>query len=193
MDYIGLINQMKTAGVRFADGLTQHEFDAIEQRFGFHFPPDLKQFLSLALPISDKFINWRDSSERNTKLIRERMNWCLEGMLTDVENNRFWMYEWGPKPADLAEAKSICEVEYHTAPRLIPIYAHRYIPETPSEEGNPILSVYQTDIIYYGGNLYEYLLVEFGFKKYEEVEFDNIKRVRFWSDIIDSWEADYMI
>lgn len=193
MDYFELIDQLKSEGVRFSHGLTPSEFNEIEQRFGFQFPPDLKEFLSIALPISDKFINWRDSSPHNTALIRDRMNWCLEGMLLDVEQNKFWFYEWGAKPADLTLAKKKCEEEYRKAPKLIPIYAHRYIPETPAEAGNPVFSVYQTDIIYYGENLYSYLMVEFNLKTYDEIEYDNIKRIRFWSDIMDMWEADYQI
>ncbi len=44
---------------------------------------------------------------------------------------------------------------------LIPIYSHRYIPSAPSEAGNPILSVYQTDVIYYGSDLEDYFVNEF--------------------------------
>ncbi|PWW04894.1 hypothetical protein DFQ01_106179 [Paenibacillus cellulosilyticus] len=193
MDYIELIDRLKAAGARFTHGLSPNEFDQIEHRYGFQFPPDYKEFLSIAMPISDKFINWRDNSEHNIAQIHSRMNWCLEGLLLDVEQNKFWYYEWGSKPSNVEEAKAKCEAEYHKAPKLIPIYAHRYIPETPAEAGNPILSVYQTDIIYYGENLYAYLMVEFGLKSYDEIDYDSIKPIRFWSDIMDMWEADYQI
>jgi hypothetical protein len=121
------------------------------------------------------------------------MDWCLEGMLLDVEQNKFWFCKWGAKPANIEQAKAKCEEEYGKAPKLIPIYGHRYIPETPAEAGNPILSVYQTDIIYYGENLASYLMVEFGLKSYDEIDYDNIKRIPFWSDMMDMWEADYQI
>lgn len=85
VDNTELISKMNSAGVRFSDGLTQSEFGIVEQEYNFKFPPDLKELLSIALPISDKFINWRDKSERNVQLIQERFDWCLEGMLFDVE------------------------------------------------------------------------------------------------------------
>jgi hypothetical protein len=165
MDYVELINRLKEKGVRFSDGLTEREFEDIEQNYQFKFPPDLKDFLSIALPTSDNFIDWRDMSERNVELIKKRFDWCLEGMLFDIEHNNFWIKEWGNKPNELLTAKNKCTEEYKKAPRLVPICSHRYIPVTPFESGNPILSVHQTDIIYYGENLYSYLMVEFQLKK----------------------------
>lgn len=60
------------------------------------------------------------------------------------------------------------------------------MPSFPFEYGNPIMSVHQTDIIYYGENLLSYLLVEFGLKEHEDIDFENIKYIPFWSDIINS-------
>ena len=54
--------------------------------------------------------------------------------------------------------------EYKTKPKLIPIYSSRYIPESPKETGNPVFSVYQTDIIYYGFDLLSYFENEFKIK-----------------------------
>ncbi|MNI63440.1 hypothetical protein D3C73_1188120 [compost metagenome] len=111
-------------------------------------------------------------------------------MLFDVKHNNFWIKEWGSKPDDFESAKNICTEHYLKAPKLIPIYSHRYIPQTPLEAGNPMMSVYQTDIIYYGENLNSYLLVEFNLKKYDEIIFESIKRIPFWSDIIEMWEVE---
>lgn len=47
------------------------------------------------------------------------------------------------------------------SPKLIPIYGHRFIPDSPSEWGNPIFSISQSDIIRYGGSLADYLRWEF--------------------------------
>ncbi|MDI4647477.1 SMI1/KNR4 family protein [Cohnella hashimotonis] len=190
MDYSETIRKMKDDGVVFAEGLTESEFVLIEQKYDFCFPPDLKEFLSITLPTSNQFINWRDMSKRNVQLIQERFDWCLQGMLFDVEHNNFWLQEWGVKPVDLEAAKGKCIVQYRNAPKLIPIYSHRYIPETPFEAGNPILSVHQTDIIYYGENLHSYLMVEFDLKKYDQIDFYSIKRIPFWSDIIEMWETE---
>jgi hypothetical protein len=48
------------------------------------------------------------------------------------------------------------------APGLIPVFGHRYLLARPCVVGNPVLSVYQSDIIVYGEDLRGYLLIEFG-------------------------------
>jgi len=48
------------------------------------------------------------------------------------------------------------------APRLIPIYMHRMMPDEPHLPGNPVFSVHQTDIIHYGFDLADYLRNDFG-------------------------------
>ena len=42
------------------------------------------------------------------------------------------------------------------APRLIPLISHRYLPETANETGNPVFSVYQSDVIHYGTDVADY-------------------------------------
>ncbi len=44
---------------------------------------------------------------------------------------------------------------------MIPVFSHRYLPDDPNEAGNPVFSVYQTDIIYYGADLLDYFENEF--------------------------------
>jgi hypothetical protein len=53
------------------------------------------------------------------------------------------------------------------------------IPDDPHLEGNPVFSVHQTDIIYYGYDLEDYLRHEFdlpGRKAWPE----HLRPVRFW-------------
>ena len=103
------------------------------------------------------------------------------------------MQVWGEKPSDIKEAVNLATIYFNKAPKLIPIYYHRYIPSSPFAYGNPIMSVHQTDIIYYGENLLSYLLVEFGIKKRKDIDFEKIKKIPFWSDIIDSWDKEEYI
>lgn len=84
-------------------------------------------------------------------------------MCFDIEHNTFWLKEWGAKPASLDAAFEIARHAVARAPLLIPICGHRYIPANPPEAGNPVFSVYQTDIIYYGAELIDYLQNEYGF------------------------------
>jgi hypothetical protein len=76
-------------------------------------------------------------------------------------------------------------------PPLIPVFSHRFLPAEPSTEGNPVLSVYQTDIIYYGMNWGSYFASEFEFPPDQAIETDSPRRIRFWSDIIDGIDEDF--
>ncbi|HEY6270031.1 MAG TPA: hypothetical protein VIX11_17150 [Candidatus Acidoferrum sp.] len=74
---------------------------------------------------------------------------------------------------------------------MIPIFSHRFLPAEPATAGNPILSVYQTDIIYYGTDLASYFANEFKFPIASWHDGENSpRRIRFWSDIIDKVDAD---
>ena len=50
------------------------------------------------------------------------------------------------------------------APKLIPIYTHRYMPMI-DEKNNPIFSIHGVDVICYGTRIDEYFQIEFGEKK----------------------------
>jgi hypothetical protein len=67
------------------------------------------------------------------------------------------------------------------APRLIPICAHRYMPDSPVQEGNPVFSVWQTDIICYGTDLSRYLACEFKALTPEEAVAGSPRTIPFWS------------
>jgi hypothetical protein len=139
-------------------GMTDAEIVYCEKRFSFRFPPDLKEFLQIGLPIGGRFPNWRSATEDE---LRQRLAEPLHGILFDVEHNGFWLDEWGMRPGDLAAARAIVSDLVSAAPTLIPIYAHRMIPDRPYQAGNPVFSVHQTDIICYGNNLRDYFVQEF--------------------------------
>lgn len=184
MGFRKMIFKLKLSGVKFEKGLTEEEFKFIQSQYEVSFPPDLKEFLSLSLPVSHAFINWRNKNIDNVKKINDALNWPLEGIIFDIENNDFWWDKWGQKPNDLKQAINLCIEEMKKVPKLIPICSHRYIPSEPYETDNPIFSVYQTDIIYYGINLLDYLQIEFNFKKHKNIYFKDNKYIRFWSDIV---------
>lgn len=172
------------ADVVFESGLSHAEVQELQGRYGFAFPPDLREFLMFALPISRGFLNWREASEEE---IVSRLNWPYEGMCFDIEQNSFWLEEWGRQPRSLDESFAIAREAVKQAPGLIPINGHRYIPDRPNEEGNPIFSVYQTDIIYYGGDLADYLENEFSyyFGQREHRLKSEIKYIEFWSQFAE--------
>ena len=150
--------------IKFVRGLTNDDFSAIEMRYNIQFPKSLRYFLRQALPVSEGFYNWRDSSAENIRYIKEAIARPME-MLKKSAEEAEWHGDWSK------------------APVLIPVYAHRYMPMVAAEDP-PILSVHGTDIIYYGENLSDYLEIEFGTKQQKDIAFDRIQPVPFWSEIM---------
>ncbi|MED5017399.1 SMI1/KNR4 family protein [Paenibacillus chibensis] len=186
MNINNIVEILKRHHILLDSGLSEDEIIKIENTFNLKLPPDLRELLQIVLPISNGFVNWRDctGTEKSVNSIFERLNWPLEGILFDIEHNSFWYDGWGVKPIDINEAKDLCKIRYLEVPTLIPIYSHRYISAYPLEYGNPIFSVHQTDIIYYGENLEEYFKVEFNDKSHSEMKYEKIKQIKFWADIV---------
>ncbi len=89
----------------------------------------------------------------------------------------------GDEPEDEAKRVAFIRGKIPDAPRLIPIYSHRYMPLC-SLENYPVLSVHGVDVIYYGGNLEEYFNIEFGDQKQSSLDIAHIEYVPFWSDLM---------
>lgn len=163
--------------VEWGKGYTESELDDAQQKFGLVFPPDLLAVLrDRRLPRGH---DWTDEAA-----IRSAMAWPLRGLLFDVEQNDLWWPEWGEKPATPEARAEILRSEVSRAPKLIPLLAHRYLPEQPHEAGNPVFSVYQSDVIYYGADLADYFEREF--EETRNAPWPHpIKRIPFWSELVD--------
>lgn len=177
-----IIAILKKKKVKLAPGLTEDEIRKCEEIFDIKFPPALKNLLKEVLPISKEFINWRDYSKRNVLQIKKRLDWPWEGIVFGIEENDFWPLSWGVKPDLVAERIRVAKEKYDVAPKLVPVYSHRYMPEGSEQ----VLSVYQTDIIFYGTTLLEYFQIELDWKPYERMDFENIKAIPFWTEIMDA-------
>ena len=182
MDYKILKRKLENAGVVFEIGLTLDEIRSIELRYNFTFPPDLKDFLLSGLPIGKGWINWRKDNDNE---IQKRLDWPFEGICYDIKDNNFWEKSWGNKPESIDECFNQLRILVSNAPKLVPVYVHRYIPDRPNEIGNPIISAHQTDIIYYGIDLEDYLKNEFFGPINDDKLKTPTKRIDFWSDIIE--------
>lgn len=175
-----LFNTFMSRGIHCAQGLTDEEVRQIEDRYSIHFPLDLVKVLQFKLPISNGFPNWREGSKK------ELMDWLdrpLQGILFDIEHNSFWLNSWGEKPKSLDESLEIARYQVSQSPKLIPIFKHRYTPSEPILEGNPVYSVWQTDIIYYGFDLEDYLNREFGVPLLRP-RITEPRPIRFWDEIV---------
>jgi len=169
-----------TERIVFAEGLSEQELVRIESNFRFVFPPDLRAMLSLALPISKGFPDWRSAEAEDLETM---LDWPADGICFDISHNAFWFDAWGDRPLDTDTACSTAREHIADAPVLIPIFGHRYIPSQPSLADNPVFSIWQSDITYYGRDLLDYLNREFRVS-HRDTPIAGTRRIPFWSDLI---------
>jgi hypothetical protein len=153
-------------------GLTDAEFSRIEREYGFEFADDHRAFLAAGLPLNSPIPHeegvfythakpWPDWRHGTPEELREALEWPAEGVLFDVEHG-FWDGAWGERPGLTNEAVKAAAQHLAKVPRMIPVHAHRYLPAGRGTYGHPVLSIWQTDIIYYGIDLVDYIHQEFG-------------------------------
>jgi hypothetical protein len=179
-------------------GLTDAEFARVETEFGVQFAADHRAFLAAGLPVNSRpqprepgVIHthpkpWPDWRGDDPATLRRFLDWPVEGVLFDVEHNRFWHDGWGSRPNDDASALETARRMLADAPRMVPIYGHRYLPAGRGTYGHPVLSIWQTDIIYYGLDLADYIDREFGKGDRDQGE-DRWRpqaNVEFWRDLV---------
>jgi hypothetical protein len=167
-----LLRRRATCAVQ--PGLTDAEFARIEQDYGFRFADDHRAFLANGLPVhtrpepqlagviktySDPWPDWRHG---DPSTLRERLDWPTSGVLFDVLNNNHWYEGWGPRPPDPKSARALAEQLLTHVPTMVPVYGHRYLPAGRGTWGHPVLPIWQTDIIYYGLDLADYIDRGFG-------------------------------
>lgn len=163
------------AAMTWARGYTADELDRAQSRFGLTFPSDLIELLLDRRPVGGT--DWN-----NEAMVRSQLAWPFEGLLFDVEENGLWWPEWGGRPARQAERAEVLREVLHRAPKLIPIFGHRYLPATPGRAGNPVFSVYQSDIIHYGANLLDYIdREENGWASQAWPK--DLREIEFWSEM----------
>jgi hypothetical protein len=181
--WANLVTEISNTGVPFDTGLTDAEVSSAEARYGFRFPPDLRAFLQAGLPRGTRFPDWRSGDEA---VLRDWLDLPRQGLHFDIEHKQFWLDEWGPRPPSSEESRRVVTGLVETAPRLIPVFAHRMMPAEPNLPGNPVLSVHQTDIIVYGVDLRDYLIHEFlardGIGVWPIP--DDIRRIPFWDSML---------
>lgn len=180
-------------GTQWQAGLDEQQIDAIELHWKLKFPRDYRQFLSvLNAPDRGRYhVGWSDEPpygmeegddtpsyfdwRKDDEAVTGALNWPFEGLFFDVEENALWPDSWGERP-DKAEdlLKKFAQL-VATAPALIPITGHRYLLADSLEAGNPVLSIWGSDIICYGSNLKNFLMLEFS--ELIGLDFDEVSEV----------------
>lgn len=163
-------------GTRFTNPLTSSQIESLEKEVGFAFPADYKFFLEhlhatnkprtgamfgedgkLRAISKPGFRNWLTDGVA----IDEATLAVFDGFLFDVEQSEVWSKRWGKRPTTKRAREKVLRAQFAKAPKLLPIFGHRFLLAEPNKIGNPVLSIHQTDIIVYGANLRDYLLREF--------------------------------
>jgi hypothetical protein len=176
---------LQRAGVGLDSGLTVQEVDAVEHRFGFRFLPEHRAFLRLHLPTGSGWPDWRAGEPSD---LEDLLAWPVSSTLFDVRNNGFWPLAWGERPLDESDAVAVARRHVDAVPKLVPVYRHRYLPAEPAPRAAPVFSVYQTDVIYYGNDLADYIDHEFGMSKPWTPR--PTIRIPFWSDLAEDAEKE---
>jgi hypothetical protein len=156
------IDYLRSCGISLGAGLSDDDLTRVEDRFGFRFGSDHREFLSKVQPHGEGWYDWR---EENEDLLRSALDWPTDGVLFDVENNAFWPVSWGERPATVELRRVIASDQIANWPKLIPLYRHRYLPADPIGPSAPVFSVSQTDVTVYGDDLLDYVQHEFGGRK----------------------------
>lgn len=200
------------SGTKWRRGLEAHEIDALERRWNIRFSQDYRRFLSvLNTPDRGMYsVRWRNEPpegiyeiedqpsffdwQRDESALTSALEWPLKGLLFDVENASLWPDSWGKRP-QVSEVQETVSRLVAAAPKLVPLYGHRYLLGDTASASNPVLSVWQSDIIVYGASLRNYLLLEFSDLlelNRDEAEYlrtvdfttESIAAIPFWGELI---------
>jgi len=182
--YNKIIAKLEEKGVIFNYGMSSQEIAEVEEFHSVSFPIEIKKLFTLGLPVSNGFYDWRNMSLENTKHIKKVLEMHIKGLQSGLMDGEFWCEDWGLQPESIEEAQKVLLKRYNDAPKLIPIYSHRYMPFIPEKTNIPVFSIMQSDIIYYGMDLISYLEVEFGFRQYNDMMQSCFQYVTFWSDLL---------
>ena len=107
-------------------GLTDAEFTAIEQRFGFEFASDHRAFLAAGLPVwtagdddpdhtSSGWPNWRDG---DPDALQRQIDHPVAVVLDAVETG-YWSAEWRTRPAVPEQAMATARSRLLDVPRMV--------------------------------------------------------------------------
>ena len=183
-NYRFILKHLEAKGYFVADGMTEEERGRVEEIYGFRFPQALADFYSCGVPCLSSAIPfplWKDFNENNVRAIKKMIEDPIDWLKQDVKGG-FWLESWGKRPENEDEAMEVFSRVVAKAPKLIPIYSHRYVPVIEGVDDPPVISTVGMDTIIYGANLSEYLQNEFLGGKLSTAPAVNIP---FWSEIIE--------
>lgn len=176
---------------RIDKGLSDAEFDRIEREYGFEFADDHRGFLATGLPVWQPYEEgqtweqpWPDWRNGDLGALREHLSWPVDYLLWDVQHGH-WRQEWGKRPEAREEAVEVARARLADVPKMVPVYAHRFLPAGRGTFAHPVLSMLGWDIVYLGTDLLDYIDQEFKEPRPERPDDWNPQAtVPFWRDYL---------
>lgn len=181
-----IFHLLRKAGYEILPGISKERFNDIEAAYDCIFPPDLKDLLCHGVPndvnLGD-FPNWHTDV---LKIKSDHLTHIKNALLFDIRENNYWHDAFGVKATEDAEVERQVSDTVESWPVLIPIYGHRYLPSSPNETNNPVISLWQaTDSVYYGKNLADYFVKEFDSHSDAEMPLNKeYKHIEPWSSVL---------
>jgi len=141
-DFTEKIKEMQASmGVKIMPGLSDAEVGKAEAKFGFTFPPELREFLQVGLPTGEGWHNWRKLIEDEVIVgstgdtVSEQKRWNATPEEEGGVPEATWEFV---KSRDMEDVRK--QASLHA---LVPIRHHRMMPSIPHELGLPVLSMHQ--------------------------------------------------
>lgn len=173
--------ELRARGVEFTRGLSTEETRSIEREFGTPLPPELRAFLAVGVPVSERWARWVDGPSAVGADMRSSL---ARAFTFDIERNGYWHDRLGPRPAPDEAAIEVALATVHATPALLSIYAHRVLTTAPARGPRPVLSLWQpTDTIIYGNDLADYLHREVRITRPTWAS-SNIDDIPVWGDLL---------
>lgn len=162
-------------------GASETRLNAVEAELGFVLPDDLRYLAGHTADPDGHLFSWID----RPVAIAEFREQVFEGICADISASLFWLTRWGERPDDASQRLAVFEEDFRSWPQLVPVHAHRALVVDPPDDGNPVFSIMQTDIICYGCTLADWMALEFtrGSGAYEDcVDLGKLRSIPVWSE-----------
>ncbi|KAL6050810.1 Inositol-tetrakisphosphate 1-kinase [Balamuthia mandrillaris] len=166
--------------VRVVEGLNDEEFDLLESRCKFCFPPDLRLFLSLGLPCGGGWPDWRHLCQSLPYLLRSSSSSAPSTSSSGASFASFSLAQnqsqesapkeplqyWLPSlllaavnnDVNIAKVGALYDPKVDRAARpLIPLFDVFFLPSYPSSVGNSVIWVCGTTFHFSATDLFDWL------------------------------------
>ncbi|BDD03735.1 hypothetical protein [Aureibacter tunicatorum] len=211
-------------------GLKEEEIFEIEDKYKISFSYEHREFLKVLHDFDTvegyenvnhndiekedwpHFMNWKCDAQ-----VKYYLNWPYKLILEDVKKHRYWLKSWGKRPESEIEIENFFNNKYSQAPKLLPIYSHRFVVNVPDQIESPVLSIMGIDTVHYGWSMKDYLLKEFGgsldiYEEFYDEEYKGLdirdtkeydqyrkkmwslnkkKKIPFWSEVMSQLNSNY--